>query len=117
MPRPKKGHNDYRMACCFFCLRKGESKADRPLTGKEIELIIKHFLPNFKIFEDFLPLGCCSSCRNNLFYRFGTNKDLAAKYKPFPCESDQTFYQNVIDNLKKLPRGSGTSQDCKCFIL
>ena len=38
------------------------------------------------------------------------------KYKPFRCESDETFYQSVIDTLRKLPRGSGTNKNCKCVI-
>ena len=65
--------------------------------------------------KDFLPLGCCGSCRVNLSYRFGKTQRLE-KYKPFPCESDELFYQNVIDNLRKLPRGSGENKNCQCFI-
>ena len=113
--RPKKTHDDYRKVCCLFCLRKGESKSDRPLSAREIELAIAHFYPNFKMFQDYLPLGCCGSCRMNLSYRFGKTPKLE-KYKPFPCESDDQFYQNIVYKLQELPRGSGTNQDCKCFI-
>ena len=37
-------------------------------------------------------------------------------YKPFPCESDDQFYQNIVYKLQELPRGSGTNTDCTCFI-
>ena len=111
-----KGHDDYWKVCCFFCLRKGEAKkTDASLTTREIELIITHFFPNFMMEKDFLPLGCCGSCRANLSYRFGKTKRME-RYKPFPCESDEIFYQNVIDSLRKLPRGSGANNNCECFI-
>ena len=114
--RPKRSHDENRKVCCFFCLRKGETKSDKELSAYEIKLIIDNFLPTFENFKDFLPLGCCGSCRRNLSYRFGKNPS-ADKYKPFPCESDQQFYQNVIEKLKKLPRGNGENKDCKCEMI
>ena len=72
-----KGHDDYRKVCCFFCLRKGEAKkTDAPLSARETELIVSHFFPNFEMEKDFLPLGCCGSCRANLSYRFGKTQRL-----------------------------------------
>ena len=59
--------------------------------------------------------GCCGTCRNNLSYRFGKNPS-SEKYKPFPCESEDQYYQNVIDVLRKLPRGSSQNKECTCFI-
>ena len=113
--RPKKTHDDYRKVCCLFCLRKGESASDRPLSEREIELVITHFYFNFKMFQEYLPLGCCGTCRKNLSYRFGKTPKLES-YKPFPCESDDQFYQNIVYKLQELPRGSGTNTDCTCFI-
>ena len=111
-----KGHDDYRKVCCFFCLRKGEGKkTDAPLSARETELIVSHFFPNFEMEKDFLPLGCCGSCRANLSYRFGKTQRLE-RYKPFPCESDNSFYQDIIDSIRKLPRGSGGNKNCQCFI-
>ena len=108
-----KGHDDYRKVCCFFCLRKGEGKkTDAPLSARETELIVSHFFPNFEMEKDFLPLGCCGSCRANLSYRFGKTQRLE-RYKPFPCESDNSFYQDIIDSIRKLPRGSGGNKNCQ----
>lgn len=115
MPNFKKGHDDYRKLCCFFCLRKAQSKSDRTLSAGEINLIKANFFHDFDNFKDFLPLGCCSRCRSNLSYRFGKNPS-SEKYKPFPCESDSQYYQNVIDTLRKLPRGSSQNKECTCFI-
>ena len=72
-------------------------------------------MPNFQTFKDFLPLGCCGTCRRNLSYRFA-EKPCPERYKPFPCEADTQFYQNVSDKLRKLPRGSGDNPACNCFI-
>ena len=113
--RPKKNHEDCRKVCCFFCLRKGETKSDRPLTSGEINLIVEKFLPNFENYKDFLPLGCCGTCRKNLSFGFGKNPSLE-KYKPFPCESDEQYYQNIIEKLSKLPRGSSQNTECQCFM-
>ena len=65
--------------------------------------------------KDFLPLGCCGACRANLSYRLGKNPN-KKRYKPFPCESDSEFYQKVIPKLQKVPRGTGKSTECKCFM-
>ena len=113
--RPKRSHDENRKVCCFFCLRKGETKSDRTLSAHETKLIIDNFLPSFENVKDFLPLGCCGSCRKNLSYGFGKNPSLE-KYQPFPCESDQQYYQNTIEKLRKLPRGSGGNKECECFI-
>ena len=39
------------------------------------------------------------------------------KYKPFACESDQQFYQKIIEKLRKLPRGNGDNKDCRCELI
>ena len=65
--------------------------------------------------KDFLPLGCCGTCRKNLSFGFGKNPS-SEKYKPFACESDKEYYENIIEKLKKLPRGSGKNTECQCFI-
>ena len=72
MPTFKRGHDDYRKLCCFFCLRKAQSKSDRTLSAGEINLIKANFFPDFDNCKDFLPLGCCGTCRNNLSYTFDT---------------------------------------------
>ena len=113
--KPKKSQDENKMVCCFFCLRKGKTKLDKPLSAYETKLIIENYLPNFEIVKDFLPLGCCGSCRRNLSNRFGKNPSLE-KYQPFPCESDQQYYQNVSEKLRKLPRGSDGNKECDCFI-
>ena len=115
MPINKKTHEEIRMIFCFFCLRKGETKSDKTLSAYETRLIIENFMPNFENFKDFLPLGCCGSCRRNLSYRFGKNAS-TEKYKPFPCETEEQYYQNIIEKLRKLPRGSGDNKECKCFM-
>ena len=78
-------------------------------------MIVENFMKNFETFKYFLPLGCCGACRENLSYRFGKNPS-PERYKPFACESDDQYYQNIIDRLQKLPRGSSQNLDCKCFI-
>ena len=65
--RPKRSHDENRKVCCFFCLRKGETKSDKELSAYEVKLIIDNFLPTFENIKDFLPLGCCGSCRRNLY--------------------------------------------------
>ena len=96
--KPKKSHDENRMVCCFFCCRKGENKnTDKTISAYETKLIIANYLLDFETVKDFLPLGCCGSCRRNLSNRFGKNPSLE-KFKPFPCESDQQYYQNVIEN-------------------
>ena len=112
---PKKTHEDIRLGSCFFCLRKGETKSDKTLTTGEVNLIILNFFPSFETFKDFLPLGCCGACRANLSYRFGKNPNMK-RYKTFPCESDDQYYQKVVEKLQKLPRGNSQNTECKCFI-
>ena len=53
-----------------FASEKEAKKTDAPLSARETELIVSHFFPNFEMEKDFLPLGCCGSCRANLSYRF-----------------------------------------------
>ena len=81
----------------------------------EKNYIIENYYKNFENSKDFLPGGLCGSCRRNLSYRFGQNPS-PQNYKPFPCETDEHYYQKVIDILGKLPRGSGENQSCTCFI-
>ena len=78
-------------------------------------MIVENYLSSFEINRDFLPLGCCGTCRKNLSLRFG--KTPSEKYKPFPCESNKDYYQNVIEKLKKLPRGNGSSTECNCEVI
>ena len=87
----KKGHDDYRSICCFFCLRKGESKSDRLLSSTEKNLITENWFKNFVNSKDFLPGGICGSCRINLSRHFGKNPS-HQNYKAFPCESDEQYY-------------------------
>ena len=115
MPRAKKSHEACRKICCFFCLRKGESKSDRTLSDGEKRIIIENYFPNFENFKEFLPEGCCGSCRRNLSYRFGKTPSIE-KYEPFLCESEENYYLKIVEELRKLPRGSSDNPNCKCFI-
>ena len=87
--RAKRTHDEYRKICCFFWLRKGETKSDRQLSVREISLIVENYLSSFEINRDFLPLGCCGTCRKNLSLRFG--KTPSEKYKPFPVNQIKTI--------------------------
>ena len=112
MPHTAKTHEECRKLCCLFCKRKG--KDNRTLTvGNKIS-IKSNFLANFEDVEQFLPGGVCGSCRKILSLRFGKNPD--SRPTALPCDTDPQYFQNIIEELSKLPRGIGTRTDCSCSI-
>ena len=53
----RKQHDEYLKKLCALCLKKTDV---RQLTGKNIELIIRHIFPEFNRDEEWLPKGLCS---------------------------------------------------------
>ena len=112
MPNSPKTHEECRMLCCILCKRKG--KENRTLTVGNKIFIKTNFLPNFEDVHQFLPGGICGSCRRVLTMRFGKNPD--PNSGNLPSDTDPQYFQNIIDELSKLPRGIGTRTDCCCSI-
>ena len=109
---PAKTHEDCRVLCCLLCKRKG--KDNRPLSVGNKILIKTNFLPNFDDVQHFLPGGFCGSCRRIFGLRFGKNPD--SRPTTLPCDTDSQYFQNMIEELSKLPRGIGSKTDCSCFM-
>ena len=112
MPTYAKTHEECRTLCCLFCGRKG--KDNRSLSVGNKIAIKTNFIPNFDEVQHFLPGGLCGSCRNILSLRFGKNP--SARPTTLPCDADSQYFQKMIEELSKLPRGVGASTICTCFM-
>ena len=109
---PAKTHEECRRVCCLLCKRKG--KDNRPLSVGNKIAIKTNFLLNYDDVQHFLPGGLCGSRRGILTLRFGNNP----KSRPtnLPIDEDSQYFQNMIEELSKLPRGVGSRSDCSCFM-
>ena len=112
MPTYAKTHEECRILCCLLCGRKG--KDNRSLTVGNKKIIKTNFIPNFDEIQHFLPGGLCGSCRSILSLRFGKNP--SSRPTTLPCDKDSQYFQKMIEELSKLPRGIGTSTVCTCFM-
>ena len=58
-------HDKYRSKVCVVCLQK--TARDRPLSARDIELILRFARENYDIFDSDYPSGLCGGCTLKLY--------------------------------------------------
>ena len=53
-------HDKYRSKVCVVCLQK--TARDRPLSARDIELILRFARENYDVFDSDYPSGLCGGC-------------------------------------------------------
>ena len=109
---PAKTHEECRKLCCLICKRKG--KDNRQLSVGNKITIKTNFMPNFDEVQHFLPGGLCGSCRGVFTLRFGKNP--SSRPTTLPCDANSTYFEEMTEELSRLPKGIGTRTDCTCFM-
>ena len=58
-------HDKYRSKVCVVCLQK--TARDRPLSARDIELILRFARENYDVFDSDYPSGLCGGCTLKLY--------------------------------------------------